>query len=167
MSAIGVGTPARKVAYLWRERQAGAVAAAMSARSYGDGDATFLACGGEAGLRTLVEDFYAEMDTIPEARRIRDLHPPNLAISIDKLARFLCGWTGGPKRYSEKYGPIKIPVAHQHLPIGEAERDAWLLCMEVALGKQAYPADLKAYLLKELFVPAERIRAVVAARQAE
>ena len=85
--------------------------------AYGDGDATFRACGGEAGLRRLVERFYAEMDTLPEARRIRRLHPPDLEVSIDKLARFLCGWTGGPKRYSEKYGPIRIPVAHQHLPV--------------------------------------------------
>lgn len=133
--------------------------------AYGDGDATFRACGGEAGLQQLVEDFYAEMDRLPEARRIRALHPPDLTTSIDKLARFLCGWTGGPKRYSEKYGPIKIPIFHQHLPVGEAERDAWLLCMERALAAQPYPDDLKRYMLEQLFVPAERIRVVVANRK--
>jgi hemoglobin len=135
--------------------------------AYGDGDTTFLACGGEAGLRQLVEDFYAAMDTLPVAAGIRALHPPDLSISIDKLARFLCGWTGGPKRYSEKYGPIKIPVAHRHLPIGAPERDAWLACMRHALEQQPYPDDLKDYLLEELFVPADRIRVVVEKRRSE
>ncbi len=132
--------------------------------AYGDGDATFRACGGIEGIAALVETFYAEMDSLPEAKRIRDLHPLDLSTSIDKLARFLCGWTGGPKRYAEKYGPIRIPVAHQHLPVGAAERDAWLLCMERALEQQPYPEDLKRYLLEQLFVPAERIRVVVAER---
>jgi len=133
--------------------------------AYGDGDATFRACGGVEGIRRLVEVFYEQMDTLPEAKRIRGLHPSDLTVSIDKLARFLCGWTGGPKLYSEKYGPIKIPVVHQHLPVGEEERDAWLLCMERALVDQSYPEDLKQYLLEQLFVPAERIRVVVAERK--
>jgi hemoglobin len=133
--------------------------------AYGDGDATFLACGGVEGIRRLVEDFYAKMDTLPEATRIRDLHPRDLEISIDKLARFLSGWTGGPKLFSEKYGPIKIPIFHRHLPVGEAERDAWLLCMERALAIQDFPDDLKQYMLEQLFVPADRIREVVAERK--
>lgn len=132
--------------------------------AYGEGDATYRACGGEAGLRQLVEDFYAAMDSLPRAGRIRALHPPDLSISIDKLARFLCGWTGGPKRFSEKYGPIRIPDAHRHLPVGAAERDAWLACMEHALERQAYPEDLRHYLLEQLAVPAERIRVVVEKR---
>jgi len=133
--------------------------------AYGDGDATFRACGGVEGIKRLVEAFYLRMDTLPEAKRIRNLHPPDLTVSIDKLARFLSGWTGGPKLFSEKYGPIKIPMAHQHLPVGEAERDAWLLCMERALEDEDFPEDLKQYLLEQLFVPAERIREVVAERK--
>lgn len=139
----------------------------MAARAYGDGDATHQALGGVEAIRRLVEAFYDEMDTLPEARRIRDLHPPELEVSIDKLARFLSGWTGGPKLYSEKYGPIKIPIFHQHLPVGEEERDAWLLCMERALDRMDHPGDLKAYMLRELFVPADRIRQRVAQRRAE
>ena len=130
--------------------------------AYGEGDATHRALGGVEGIRQLVEDFYAEMDALPEARRIRALHPPDLEVAIDKLARFLSGWTGGPNLYSEKYGSIKIPQAHQHLPVGVAERDAWLLCMERALDKQPYTDELKRYMLEQLFVPAERIRLVVA-----
>jgi hemoglobin len=134
-------------------------------RAYGDGDATFQACGGEAGILALVEAFYREMDSLPAARRIRKMHPPDLALSIDKLATFLCGWTGGPKRYAERFRPIRIPDVHRHLPIEESERDAWLACMERALDEQPYPKDLKHYLLEQLFVPAERIRQVVLARK--
>jgi len=136
-------------------------------RRFGDGDATHQALGGVDAIRRLVEVFYREMDTLPEAARIRALHPSDLTVSIDKLALFLSGWTGGPKLYSEKYGPIKIPIFHQHLPVDEPERDAWLLCMERALDELGYAEDIKSYLLKELFVPAERIRVVSARRRAE
>lgn len=135
------------------------------ARAYGDGDATFQACGGEEGIRRLVESFYRVMDTLPEAQRIRRMHPSDLQLSIDKLVTFLCGWTGGPKRYAERFGPIRIPQAHRHLDIEEGERDAWLVCMERALEEQPLPDDLKRYLLEQLFVPAERIRVTVAGRK--
>ena len=138
----------------------------MAEKSYGDGDATHRALGGVDAIRRLVEAFYEEMDTLPEAAKIRRMHPSDLEISIDKLARLLSGWTGGPKLYSEKYGPIKIPMAHKHLAVDEAERDAWLLCMERALERSGYPEDLQAYMLRELFVPAERVRVVSTDRRA-
>jgi len=67
---------------------------------------------------------------------------------------------GGPKLYTEKYGSINIPRDHAHLTIGEAERDAWLLCMEKAIALQHYPQDFAIYLLAQLRIPAERIFAV-------
>lgn len=126
-------------------------------RPYGDGDASFQAAGGADGIQHLVEDFYAEMRRRPEAEHILRMHPKDLSISVDKLARFLCGWMGGPNRFREKYGPIAIPLAHKHLPIGPAERDAWLACMEAAIGEQPYADDFKAYLLAQLRIPAERV----------
>ena len=132
---------------------------------YGDGDSTFRACGGEAGIRRLVVAFYAQMDALPEARRIRALHSPDLTLTTEKLTCFLCGWMGGPRRYDQLYGPIQIPIFHQHLPIGEAERDAWLSCMAQALDEQPYPDELKRYLLRELFVPAERVRQAAVSRR--
>jgi len=76
---------------------------------------------------------------------------------MDKLGLFLCGWTGGPRRYGEKYGPIAIPPAHAHLPIIEVEKDARLACMQVALQEQDYPPAFKIYFLKQLTVPASHI----------
>lgn len=124
---------------------------------YGQADASFQAAGGIEGIEQLVKDFYAYMDTLPEAATIRAMHPRDLSQARDKLTRFLCGWLGGPKRYAEKYGPISIPQAHTRWPIGEAESTAWLLCMEKAIAKQRYTPEFADYLLTQLRVPAGRI----------
>ncbi|RLA41872.1 MAG: globin [Gammaproteobacteria bacterium] len=125
---------------------------------YGDGDASFQAAGGQAGIKHLVDRFYEYMDSVPEAETIRAMHPEDLEVTRDKLYRFLCGWLGGEKLFAKKYGPIMIPRAHEHIDIAEPERDAWLLCMEKAVAEQPYADDFKAYLMRELFVPAERCR---------
>jgi len=127
-------------------------------RQYGEGDASYQAAGEYEGLTKLAERFYFHMDNLSEAKTIRDMHRDDLTESTEKLARFLSGWLGGPKLYREKYGPIAIPRAHSHLGIGTAERDAWLLCMEKALAEQPYAEDFQQYMLKQLFVPAERSR---------
>ena len=131
--------------------------ASPQAPVYGEGDATYRAAGELEGIRLLVDVFYRIMDELPEAQKIRRMHPSDLTISRDKLTRFLSGWTNGPKIYAEKYGPIRIPPAHAHLRVGPAEREAWLTCMALALKERDYPPDFVAYLLRELRVPAERI----------
>jgi hemoglobin len=127
---------------------------------YGQGDTSFQAAGGQAGIRKLVDDFYDVMEQHNNAQKIRKMHPIDLKESRDKLALFLCGWLGGPKLFREKYGAISIPPAHAHLRIGSSERDAWLLCMAQALKSQPYADDFKHYLLAQLAVPAERCRTV-------
>jgi len=128
------------------------------APAYGVGDASFQAAGGEEGIARLVADFYDAMDRLPEAAGIRAMHPADLGVSRDKLARFLCGWLNGPKRYQEKYGSISIPGVHAHLAVDTAARDAWLACMVEALDRQPYADDFKRYLFRQLSVPAERVR---------
>jgi len=129
-----------------------------STNQYGIGDASFQAAGGISGIDKLVEAFYYQMDTLPEAKLIREMHPADLSVSKDKLSRFLCGWLGGPKRFQEKFGSIKLPQAHAQFAIGLSEREAWLLCMKKALDQQTYPAGFKAYLLEKLLFPASKIQ---------
>src|SRR5699024_6244545 len=57
--------------------------------------------GGEEGVRRLVDRFYDLMDELPEAETIRAMHAEDLALIRDKLATFLMGWLGGPRRYGE------------------------------------------------------------------
>ena len=125
---------------------------------YGEDDASFQAASVREGLQKLVDDFYDLMEQRPEAKEIRDIHPPDLIESRDKLSRFLCGWLGGPKLYREKYGPLRLPSAHAHLNIGNRQRDAWLSCIKKALVKQPYAESFKKYLIEQLYVPAERSR---------
>jgi len=125
---------------------------------YGKEDATYKAAGEYEGIKQLVDDFYDIMSDLKESQGIRNMHPEDLEVSRDKLTRFLCAWTGGPRLYREKYGAISIPQAHSHLTIGSTERNAWLLCMEKALAKQDYPQEFQEYMIKQLVVPAERCR---------
>ena len=127
-------------------------------RPYGTGDASFRAAGGVEGLRELIDNFFDRMGSDPRFETIWNLHPEDKETSRDKLARFLCGWLGGPKRYHEKYGSIGIPRVHAHLPIGTAERDQWLTCMAESVAEQPFDDDFKVYLMEQLYVPAEAVR---------
>ena len=125
--------------------------------TYGVNDSSYQAAGGYNGIYKLVDEFYKQMETLPEARVIRDMHK-DLTEARKKLTYFLSGWLGGPRLYSQNYPPITIPSAHRHLDIGKAERDAWLLCMKNAAKKQPYAESFKVYLLEQLYIPAERSR---------
>lgn len=138
-----------------------------SSSKYGVGDASFQAAGGVEGITQLVDEFYQFMDTLPEAKVIRDMHQQDLTIVKDKLVRFLCSWLGGPRLYHEKYGSISIPGVHMPFAIGESERDAWLLCMQMAVSRQPYEADFAAYLNAQFRIPAERIYQVNSRRADE
>jgi hemoglobin len=120
----------------------------------------YQAAGGLEGITRLVDEFYVNMDTLPEARIIRDMHPEDLTESRKKLTYFLSGWLGGPRLFQQHYGPISIPGAHKRFPISYDERDAWLLCMQRALAVQPFSTELKDYLLAALSIPAERVRQV-------
>ncbi len=127
-------------------------------KQYGTGDASFQAAGGETGIRRLVNEFFDRMGSDPRFVTIHDLHPAAQDVSRDKLARFLCGWLGGPKLYNKKYGAIGIPKVHAHLEIAIAERDQWLTCMSESIDQQPFAADFKGYLMEQLYVPAEAVR---------
>ena len=112
------------------------------------------------GITRLVDEFYANMDILPEAGIIRTMHPEDLTESRKKLTYFLCGWLGGPRLFQQHYGPISIPGFHKQFPIGYEERDAWLLCMQRAITVQPYNPQFKDYLFAALNIPAERVREV-------
>lgn len=126
-------------------------------RRYGVKDTSYKAAGEFEGLERLVSSFYGYMDTLAEAKVIRAMHPEDLSLSSTKLAYFLSGWLGGPRIFSEKFGPIRIPKAHSHLPISSKEGEAWMFCMEKALQDQPYEKEFKVYLMEQLQVPTNRI----------
>jgi len=129
---------------------------------YGVQDNSYKMAGKLVGITQLVNEFYNNMATFSESKKIRDMHPEDLSLSKQKLTYFLSGWLGGPKLYAEHFGSINIPLAHKHLSVGVEESEAWLLCMKKAVDKQNYEPSFKVYLMEQLRVPAERIRMVSA-----
>jgi hemoglobin len=89
--------------------------------------------GGAVIIDRLVEAFYRRMDTLQQARVIRALHREDLEPVKRVLKQYLSEWTGGPKLYSVVKGHPRLRQRHMGFKIGEAERDAWLLCMGGAL----------------------------------
>ena len=100
-----------------------------------DAHPIYAAIGGEPTVRRLVTRFYELMDTLPEAKACRDIHPPSLEGSAEKLYEYLSGWLGGPQLYVEKRGHPMLRRRHLVAEIGPAERDGWLLCFERALAE--------------------------------
>ena len=122
--------------------------------NFGEGDATLRAAGGEDGVCSLVDHFYTLMER--DYAEIWSMHETT-ELARDKLARFLIGWMGGPRRYHERYGRISIPQVHGHLTVTAAHRDAWLACMRRACEAMGYPAELTTYLIEQLGYPAQRV----------
>ena len=114
--------------------------------------------GGESAVRKLVDRFYDLMDSLPEARLIRDLHPEDLTSSRDKLFKFLSGWLGGPALYIEEYGHPRLRMRHLPFPIAEAERDAWMSCMRQALAEMEMDDFLREQLIQSLSKTADHMR---------
>ena len=52
------------------------------------------------------------MDSIPQFRELRDMHPADLQGSRDKLYMFLSGWLGGPDLFVEKFGHPRLRARH-------------------------------------------------------
>jgi hemoglobin len=99
--------------------------------------------GGAVSVDRLVEAFYRRMDALPEARVIRAMHGRDLAPVKSVLKRYLSEWTGGPQLYSPEKGHPRLRQRHIGFPIGDAERDAWLLCMRGALEESVADADAR------------------------
>jgi hemoglobin len=89
--------------------------------------------GGALAIDRLVETFYRNMESRPEARNISAMHAADLEPAKAILKLYLREWLGGPAEYSKQRGHPRLRQRHIRFPIGPAERDAWLACMNAAL----------------------------------
>jgi hemoglobin len=108
----------------------------------------YQAIGGEPTMRALTHRFYELMDTLPEAKHVRAVHPPSLQGSEEKFYEYLTGYLGGPPLYTDKRGHPRLRSRHFVATIGPLERDEWLLCFRRALD-ETIPNDK----LRELIWP--------------
>lgn len=114
--------------------------------------------GGEPGIRRLVDRFYDLMELEPGYRELRAMHPTPTDGSREKLFLFLCGWTGGPPLYVERYGHPMLRARHLPYPIGIRERDQWLACMRQAMADVGVPGDWAQRLDQAFFGTADWMR---------
>ncbi len=114
--------------------------------------------GGEETLRRLTQRFYEIMDSMPEAKGIRDMHPENLRGSDEKLFMFLSGWLGGPNLFAERFGHPRLRMRHFPFKIGKSERDQWMLCMVQAFDEIGIAEPLRSELLHSLLRLADHMR---------
>jgi hemoglobin len=111
------------------------------------------AIGGDATIRKLTRRFYELMDTLPEAKNCRAIHPPDLEGSERKLYEYLTGYLGGPPLYTEKYGHPRLRSRHFMAEIGPAERDEWILCFRRAMDETIEHPKLR----EIIWAPIERL----------
>lgn len=114
--------------------------------------------GGAEKVRALVRRFYQLMDELPETHGIRKLHPPSLKGSEDKLFKFLSGWMGGPQLFIQEHGEPMLRRRHLPFPIGDTERDQWMLCMQQALQEVVEDEKLRAELYASFTKVADHMR---------
>jgi hemoglobin len=111
------------------------------------------AIGGDKAVRALVRRFYQLMDTLPEARHCRAIHPADLSGSEQKFYDYLTGYLGGPPLYTDKYGHPMLRRRHFAARIGAAERDEWLLCFRRAMDDTIEHPKLR----EIIWAPVERL----------
>jgi hemoglobin len=83
---------------------------------------------------------------------LRPVYPAkDLGPAEEHLRLFLMQYWGGPRTYDELRGHPRLRMRHVRFTIGEAERDAWLHHMRVALDEfeldEALAAQLWDYLV--------------------
>jgi hemoglobin len=102
------------------------------------------AVGGSETFKTLVERFYAAVESDP---LLRPVYPEeDLSSATERLTLFLIQYWGGPDTYSARRGHPRLRLRHQPFAIGQAERDAWFKHMTAAVDS----LDLKPEVRKEL-----------------
>ncbi len=120
-------------------------------------ETTFERIGCDEGLQELVKQFYDNMESLPEAKLIRDLHPKDLRSSREKLFMFLSGWMGGPDRYIAAFGHPRLRARHLPFSIGIQERDQWLMCMHKALDELDIDSMFKQQLMSSFTQTADHM----------
>ena len=80
--------------------------------------------GGNAFFVELVKQFYQLVEVDPV---LRPLYPQDLQPGKAHLAAFLAQYWGGPPQYSLERGHPRLRQRHMPFPIGQAERDAWVV----------------------------------------
>jgi hemoglobin len=105
--------------------------------------------GGRERVLALVEAFYDAMERDePELAALHRMDAPGkiARVSRDRFGLFLIGWLGGPQDYMAQHGHPRLRMRHGEVPIGIAQRDAWLRSMASALDQCGIVGPIRGFL---------------------
>jgi hemoglobin len=113
--------------------------------------------GGQPWFDGLVDRFYRGVEGDPV---LLQLYPDqsDLVGARRRLALFLGQYWGGPATYSQERGHPRLRARHIPFPIGELERDRWLVHMRAAIAESDAPEDAKARLFDYVTMAADAMR---------
>jgi hemoglobin len=114
--------------------------------------------GGQPTVDRIIDAFYDNMETLPEAKIIRALHPEDLSSTRVVLKKYLAEWLGGPPAYSQERGHPRLRARHLPFKIGDEERDAWMFCMRRAMESTVTDEEARGWILQKLSGVADWMR---------
>jgi hemoglobin len=93
--------------------------------------------GGEPQVKLLVNHFYDLIETLPQGRRIMEMHLEGHGLSHVRPEQFnfLCGFFGGRRYYHEVHGHMNLRDIHAHVEIRLQDAEDWLAVMDLAMVK--------------------------------
>ena len=114
--------------------------------------------GGMPFFERLVDRFY---EGVAADDVLRPLYPEqDLAGARRRLMLFLVQYWGGPTTYLQERGHPRLRARHSPYPIGELERDRWLLHMREAIDASGAPPDARERLHAYMTMAADAMRNV-------
>jgi hemoglobin len=111
-------------------------------------ESLFEKIGSLSAINSLANEFYDVMDSDPNAKELRGIHPENLFMSKKTMYRFLSHWSGGPKIFNAEYtNSTWLELRHRNVDLSEKHQQQWLYCMETAMQNLEFQDEL----INELF----------------
>lgn len=107
--------------------------------------------GGADTLRKLVNVFYRHVKAHPT---LGPLFPEDIRPVREKQFMFMTQFFGGPRLYTDAYGPPMMRARHMPFPITPQRAAEWLGCMKTTLEEIGLPKPMQDLLLERLSGPA-------------
>ncbi len=111
------------------------------------GQTVYELVGGDGTFRALVDAFYRRVEADPVLAPV--FPEPREPGKIGQYL-FLVQYFGGPHRYSEERGHPRLRMRHAPFPIGQRERDAWLMHMLAAVDEVGIAEPMRG-VMREYF----------------
>ncbi len=118
----------------------------------------FSKIGGAPAINKIVEEFFQRMETLPEARTVREMHSDDLDKTKAVMKRYFSELLGGPMQFSDSRGHPALKGRHAAFDIGPKERDAWMRCMREALQANVADESLRQYIEERFYQLADWVR---------